>query len=188
VATILQEPAAAHGSPGAGPGPGTPLVSAAPGAGRRTGRRPLPRAAAPLLALGAGIAASILLLAGALHGEFPLFAEASAERGRDCTTVASARHALDAALESRLPLRTGDADGARAVRSAVAAFDARTSDLATASVAAGIGDVRSSLTTLLQRVQQAAAPGAAPAAASGVEDAVSTVRDAWTGRIARVCS
>lgn len=140
------------------------------------------------LALGVGVMAAVLLLSAALQAEFPLFAEASAARGRDCATVASARHALDAALDARLPLRVPDGDGLRALRSAIAAFDARTSDLDTAAVADGLAGVHEGLSELAQRVQAASAPGSSPRAAEAVEAALENVRHAWKGSIARVCS
>lgn len=137
------------------------------------------------IALTAGVVVAGMLLATSLRAEFPLFSEASAERGRDCTTIASARHALDATLQSRLPLRAGDAEAARAVGSAVAAFNARTQDLATPAVEAGLAEVRGRLAVLAQRVQ---APASAPKAVPGVDDALADLRDAWTGPIGRVCS
>lgn len=177
------------------------ILNQPPTSGRDTGRRPPPRAgvlgaqrsAVPglrsgILALAGGITAAALLLSGALHAEYPLFAEASAARGRDCSAIASARHALDAALEAGLPIRPADADDAREVRSSIATFDARTSDLVTPSVAVGLADVRGRLSELAGRVQAASAPGAPPEAAAGVETALAALRHAWKGRIARVCS
>lgn len=140
------------------------------------------------LALAGGVVAATLVLSVALQSEFPLFAEASAARGRDCIVIASARHALDAALDARLPLRPADPDGARAVLSAIAAFDARTSDLGTESAADGLADVRGSLSELAGRVQAASATGSQQAAADAVEEALGSVRHAWRGTIARVCS
>lgn len=141
----------------------------------------------PVLALTMGCVAAVLLLGSALRTEFPLFSEASAERGRDCIRIASAHHALDATLQARLPLTAPDAETARAVRSAVAAFDARTQDLATDSVASALGPVRGALSALSDGVQVAAA---APDAASddAIQHALAGVGDAWRGAIARVCS
>jgi hypothetical protein len=179
VATILEEP------PASGRGTRRVPSAAADADVRRTG---VPGLRSGMLALGVGVLAAVLLLSGALQTEFPLFAEASAARGRDCATVASARHALDAALEARLPLGAVDADDVRAVRSAIAAFDARTADLATGSVADGLVDVQQGLTELAQRVQAASVPGSSPKAAAAVEEAMATVRHAWKGSIARVCA
>ncbi|MEN0083326.1 MAG: transporter [Leifsonia sp.] len=182
MATILEKPpASGRGTRQAGDA--LPVV--APGGVRRAGAPALRSGA---LALAAGIVAATLVLSVALQSEFPLFAEASAARGRDCTVVASARHALDAALDARLPPRPADRDAARAVLSAIAAFDARTSDLATDSVADGLADVRGSLSELAGRVQAASVPGSQQAAADGVEAALGSVRHAWRGTIARVCS
>lgn len=141
-----------------------------------------------LTALAAGIVVASLLLATSLRTEFPLFSEASAERGRDCTQIASARHALDAALQAHAPLRAQDADAARSIRSAVAAFDARTEDLATPAVATALGPVRGGLDALSGSVQAyAAAPGAF-LADDAVQHALTRVAQAWKGSIARVCS
>ncbi|WP_431218618.1 transporter [Leifsonia xyli] len=150
---------------------------------RRTTRALWP----PLTAFALGCGLAVLLLAGALRTEFPLFSEASAERGRDCTAIASARHALDATLQARLPLRKPDAETARAVRSAVAAFDARTQDIATPAVDAALGPVRGELSSLADTVQLSAT---APAAmgSGAVDDALARVSESWKGAVARVCS
>ncbi|MGN7798049.1 transporter [Leifsonia sp. 22587] len=143
----------------------------------------------PLGALVAGCVAACLLLNAALGMEFPLFSEASAERGRDCTAIASARHALDATLQARLPLRAPDAEAAQAIRSAVAAFRARTEDLATDSVVTALGPVRGSLSALSDSVSAyAAAPSASMADDTMVEQASDAVHQAWQGSIARVCA
>jgi len=182
VATILEEP------PRSGRNTSrvevTPPVAAKEGA-RRSRALGLRSGA---LALSGGVVAATLLLSVALQSEFPLFAEASAARGRDCIVIASARHALDAALDARLPLRPADPDAARAVLSAIAAFQARTSDLATESVADGLADVRGSLSELAARVQAASVPGSQQGASDEVETALVSVRNAWRGTIARVCS
>ncbi|MFP3466154.1 transporter [Leifsonia sp. SIMBA_070] len=146
-----------------------------------------------LIGLAVGCVTAALLLGTAVRTEFPLFSEASAERGRDCAAIASARHALDATLQARLPLRAPDADSARAIRSAVAAFDARTQDLATDSVVAALDPVRGSLDALSDSVSVYAAVPPAPGSASSsadnaVENASAAVRTAWQGAIARVCS
>jgi len=201
VVTILGEP----GARGRGGADGSPTDAGAADAGaadagaatagattgaellgpvRRRAARPWPVA----LALTSGLAVAGLLLAGALQGEFPLFSEASAERGRDCTTIASARHALEATLGAHLPLQPADGDAAREVVSAVAAFDARTSDIATPAVADGLVDVRTRLDALADRVRAVSVPGAAPNTAAAVEDALASVRDAWKGPLGRVCS
>ncbi|MGO4534507.1 transporter [Leifsonia sp. 2MCAF36] len=151
---------------------------------RRTATRFWPA----LTALGVGCVVATLILAAALQSEFPLFSEASAARGRDCTKIASARHALDAALGAHLPLRSRDADAARAIRSAVAAFDARTQDLATPAVQSALGPIRGGLHTLSDSVQAYAAAPSASLADDAVEEANSQVTQAWRGAIARVCS
>jgi hypothetical protein len=142
-------------------------------------------------ALIAGCVAAGLLLSLSLRVEFPLFSEASAERGRDCIAITSARHALDATLQARLPVRAPDAGAARAIRSAVTAFDARTQDIATPAVESALNPVRGALDTLSDSVQAyAAAPVGPPSGAAGeaVQDALARVDESWQGAIARVCS
>ncbi|MGH1549297.1 transporter [Leifsonia poae] len=142
-------------------------------------------------ALVAGCVVAGLLLSASLRTEFPLFSEASAERGRDCTTIRSARHALEATLQERLPMAAPDVESARAIRSAVTAFDARTQDIATPAVESALSPVRGALDRLSDSIQAyAAAPaGAYAGAARGtVEDALSGVSESWQGAIARVCS
>ncbi|MGO4300958.1 transporter [Leifsonia sp. RAF41] len=151
---------------------------------RRTATRLLPLGAA----LVAGCIVASLLLAVSLRTEFPLFSEASAARGRDCTTIASARHALDAALEAQLSLRVRDADAPRSIRSAIAAFGARTQDLATPSVETALSPVRRELNTLADSVQVSGATPDAPVADAAVDDAFARLAQAWQGPIARVCS
>jgi hypothetical protein len=144
-----------------------------------------------LAGLVAGCVAAAVLLGAALSTEFPLFSEASAERGRDCTAIASARHALDAELQAHLPAPSLDAETARGIRSAVAAFEARTQDLATPSVVGALVPVRTQLDRLSDTVAASVgAPAAASAATSAgetVTDAYAAAREAWGGAIARVC-
>ena len=182
MATILEEPPAS--------GQGTRRLEVTPPVVARGGprRSRVSGLRSGALALSGGVVAATLVLSVALQSEFPLFAEASAARGRDCIAIASARHALDAALDARLPLRPADPDGARAVLSAIAAFQARTSDLATESASDGLAEVRGSLAELAGRVQAASLPGSRQAAADGVETALGSLRHAWRGTISRVCS
>jgi hypothetical protein len=156
--------------------------------GQSTRRRTVSLLWPSVAALAVGSVVAALLLATSLRSEFPLYSEASAERGRDCTTIASARHALDTTLQAHVPLRAGDADAARSIRSAVAAFDARTQDLATPAVETALGPVRGGLDALSDSVQAyAAAPGAS-LADDAVDAAFTRVTQAWKGSIARVCS
>jgi len=141
-----------------------------------------------LAALLAGSLVAALILAASLRSEFPLYSEASAARGRDCTKIASARHALDAALEAHLPLREQDADAARAIRSAVAAFAARTQDLATPAVGQALDPVRGGLDALTDGVRTYAAVPRTAAADDAVDAAFTRVTEAWKGPIERVCS
>ena len=155
---------------------------------RRTALAALWPAAVALLA---GCVVAGLLLSASLRAEFPLFSEASAERGRDCTAITSARHALDATLQARLPMPVPDAESARAVRSAVTAFDARTQDIATPAVEEALNPVRGALDTLSDSIQAyAAAPSgsSADSARGAVEDALTGVATSWQGAIGRVCS
>ena len=140
-----------------------------------------------LTALAAGCVVATLLLSVSVRAEFPLYSEASAERGRDCIAIRSARHALDATLEAHLPLRPGDADAARAIRSAVAAFDARTQDIATPAVETALGPVRGSLDTLADSVQGYAASAGASRTGGAADAAFAQVTESWKGAIARVC-
>ena len=155
-------------------------------------RRPLLSALwPPAIALVAGCVVAGLLLSSSLRAEVPLFSEASAERGRDCTAIRSARHALDATLAARLPMPAPDAEAARTVRSAVTAFDARTQDIATPAVEAALNPVRGALDTLSDSIQAYAAAPDGPSAVSArraVDDALSGVTESWQGAIARVCS
>ncbi|WP_374009788.1 transporter [Leifsonia sp. LS-T14] len=176
----------------------SPVASVASAASRR--RRPLvsdggmrkPRTASAvwpvLAALVAGSVVAVLILAASLRSEFPLYSEASAARGRDCATIASARHALDAALEAHLPLRAEDADAVRDIRSAVAAFAARTQDLATPAVDSALNPVRGGLDALSDSVLRYAASPYSTSADATVDAAFQGVREAWKGSIARVCS
>ncbi|ANF31394.1 hypothetical protein A0130_06685 [Leifsonia xyli] len=126
-----------------------------------------------------------LLLSASLRTEFPLFSEASAERGRDCTTIRSARHALEATLQARLPMPAPDVESARAIRSAVTAFDARTQDIATPAVESALNPVRGALDTLSDSIQAyAAAPAGASAdsARGAVEDALGASRSRGRAR------
>lgn len=143
----------------------------------------------PLVAaLVVGCVIAGLLLAASLRNEFPLYSEASAARGRDCTAITSARHALEATLQARLPMRAPDAEAARAIRSAIAAFDARTQDIATPAVDAALGLVRGRLDALSDSVQLfATAPGGS-VADHAVQQSLADVTKAWRGPIARVCS
>lgn len=140
-----------------------------------------------LTALAAGCVVAVLLLSASARAEFPLYSEASAERGRDCIAIRSARHALDATLEEHLPLRLGDADAARAIRSAVAAFDARTQDIATPAVETALSPVRGSLDTLADSVQGYAASAGASRTGGAADAAFAQVTESWKGAIARVC-
>lgn len=141
-----------------------------------------------LAALVAGSVVAVLILAASLRSEFPLYSEASAARGRDCATIASARHALDASLNAHLPLRAGDADTARAIGSAVAAFGARTQDLATPAVDAALQPVRGGLDALSDGVRTYTATPHSSTSKQAVEAAFAGVAEAWKGSIARVCS
>ncbi|MEV8212619.1 transporter [Leifsonia sp. NPDC077715] len=139
----------------------------------------------------AGCVVAGLLLSASLRTEFPLFSEASAERGRDCTAIRSARHALDETLQARLPMAAPDVESARAIRSAVTAFDARTQDIATPAVESALSPVRGALDRLSDSIQvYAAAPAQAStdSARAAVEDALTGVAESWQGAIARVCS
>ncbi|MDR6613927.1 transporter [Leifsonia sp. 1010] len=139
-------------------------------------------------ALTLGCVAAIAMLAVAAGTEFPLFSEASAERGRDCTTIRSARHALDAALDAHLAaLGAHPVEAGSAIQDAVTRFRAETSDIATDAVARALDPVDRTLDDLRGAVDGRALardPGAALAAANG---AAAELRGAWDGPLARVC-
>jgi hypothetical protein len=156
--------------------------------GERTTTRPYRSLWPVLTALAAGCVVAAVLLSATAHAEFPLYSEASAERGRDCSDIQSARHALDGTLEAHLPLRPGDADAARAIRSAVAAFDARTQDIATPAVETALGPVRGSLDALGDSVQGYAAAAGTSRTGRAADAAFAQVTESWKGAIARVCN
>ena len=139
-------------------------------------------------ALALGCVAAVAALGVAAGSEFPLFSEASAERGRDCTTIRSARHALDAALDAHLPaLGPHPVEAGSAIQGAVTSFRARTSDIATGAVARALDPVDHSLDELQDAVDGRAFardPGAALADAS---TAAARLREAWDGPLARLC-
>ncbi|MFF9565440.1 transporter [Leifsonia sp. NPDC014704] len=139
-------------------------------------------------ALTFGCVAAIAMLGIAAGTEFPLFSEASAERGRDCTTIRSARHALDAALDAHLAaLGAHPVEAGSAIQDAVTRFRAETSDIATDAVARALDPVDRTLDELRGAVDGrtfARDPGAALAAANA---AAVQLRGSWDGPLARVC-
>ena len=143
-----------------------------------------PGAAALML----GCIAAVAMLGVATASEFPLFSEASAERGRDCTTIRSARHALDAALDAHLAaLAAHPVEAGSAIQEAVTTFRAETSDIATDAVARALDPVDRRLDELQGTVDGQAFAGDPAAALAGANRAAAEVRDAWSGPLARVC-
>ncbi|WP_285115862.1 transporter [Leifsonia sp. fls2-241-R2A-40a] len=142
-----------------------------------------------LLALALGCAAAIAMLTVALNSEFPLFAEASAARGRDCATIRSARHALDPALQMHLAaLAPHPVEAGTGIQDAVAAFESETSDIGTASVATALGEVDRRLDELATAVGGAALAQDPADAIATATRAQADVQAAWEGAIARVCA
>ena len=140
-------------------------------------------------ALALGCLAAILILATALHTEFPLFSEASAARGRDCATIRSARHALEPALELRLDaLAAHPVEAGSGIRHAVDAFRASTADIATPAVSDALSPVDGDLERLADAVDGAAMVDDPVHAVQSARDAMADLQDSWGGALARVCA
>lgn len=139
-------------------------------------------------ALTLGCVAAIAMLAIAAGSEFPLFSEASAERGRDCTAVRSARHALDAALDAHVAaLGAHPVEAGTAIQEAVTSFRAATSDIATDAVARALTPVDRSLEGLQGAVDGEAFADDPRGALADANAAVAELRSGWSGPLARVC-
>lgn len=139
-------------------------------------------------ALALGCAAAAALLAVAAGAEFPLFAEASAERGRDCTAIRSARHALDAELDAHLAaLGAHPVEAGSAIQEAVTAFRAATRDIATDAVERALDPVDRRLDELQGAVGGEAFARDPGAALAGANAAAARLREAWAGPLDRVC-
>lgn len=161
------------------------------------GRRTPPVSAAPggidlwwwLGALALGCLAAILILAMALHTEFPLFSEASAARGRDCATIRSARHALEPALEFHLEaLAAHPVEAGSGIRHAVDAFRASTADIATPAVSDALSAVDGNLERLADAVDGAAMVDDPAHAIRSAHEAMADLEDSWGGALSRVCA
>ncbi|SEI12747.1 MULTISPECIES: hypothetical protein [unclassified Leifsonia] len=140
-------------------------------------------------ALALGCLAAILILATALHTEFPLFSEASAARGRDCATIRSARHALEPALELQLDaLAAHPVEAGSGIRHAVDAFRASTADIATPAVSGALSPVQGDLERLADAVDGAAMVDDPVHAVQSARDAMADLQDSWGGALARVCA
>lgn len=140
-------------------------------------------------ALALGCLAAILILATALHTEFPLFSEASAARGRDCATIRSARHALEPALELHLDaLAAHPVEAGSGIRHAVDAFRASTADIATPAVSGALSPVQGDLERLADAVDGAAMVDDPVHAVQSARDAMADLQDSWGGALARVCA
>ena len=140
-------------------------------------------------ALALGCLAAILILAMALHTEFPLFSEASAARGRDCATIRSARHALEPALELHLDaLAAHPVESGSGIRHAVDAFRASTADIATPAVSDALSPVDADLERLADAVDGAAMVDDPAHAVRSAREAMADLQDSWGGALARVCA
>ncbi len=135
-----------------------------------------------------GCVAAVAMLGVAAASEFPLFSEASAERGRDCTTIRSARHALDAALDAHLAaLGAHPVEAGSAIQEAVTTFRADTSDIATDAVERALDPVDRRLDDLQGAVGGHAFAGDPGAALADANRAAADLRESWDGPLARVC-
>jgi hypothetical protein len=147
------------------------------------------------VAVAAGLAVAALILVAALSARPALFSEASAERGRDCATVASARHGLEAGVEAALRADTApSAQTVTLIHAATNRFRAATDDLATKAVV----DAMTPIHVRVDGLDAAVAPVSTPAAdldpeavrestATRVRLAADDLRLQWDGRLGQIC-